>query len=152
MEAKISSFDRATGQVLVAYTDAETGNVWHYAIDLPIVNGEFPEGTDMDKILQASAPVWQVERMRLVALATNADAVSILAPVLMDNGVVEVPRETQIRNLRDLKLQQSDWTQLADFPYTEATKSAWATYRLALRELPQQSGFPEVLVWPVAPL
>jgi hypothetical protein len=44
---------------------------------------------------------------------------------------------------RDLLLKLSDWTQLADAP---VDKEAWSSYRQALRDLPNQAGFPDVEV------
>lgn len=56
--------------------------------------------------------------------------------------------EDQVRELRDSMLASSDWTQVADAPVDQA---AWATYRQALRDIPQQEGFPENIVWPESP-
>jgi hypothetical protein len=53
-----------------------------------------------------------------------------------------------IRAARNAKLAASDWTQLAD---STADKTAWATYRQALRDVTEQSGFPWTIDWPVAP-
>lgn len=55
---------------------------------------------------------------------------------------------SQIRTKRNALLQQSDWTQVADAPVDQA---AWATYRQALRDVTTQEGFPEAVVWPIAP-
>jgi hypothetical protein len=55
---------------------------------------------------------------------------------------------SQIRAERDKLLVQTDWTQLADSP---VDKEAWATYRQALRDIPQQDGFPTNVVWPAMP-
>ena len=52
------------------------------------------------------------------------------------------------RNKRDALLSQSDWTQIADAPVDQA---AWATYRQALRDVPEQEGFPENVIWPTPP-
>lgn len=49
---------------------------------------------------------------------------------------------------RDALLQSSDWTQVADAPVDQA---AWAVYRQALRDIPQQEGFPDDVAWPVQP-
>ena len=38
-------------------------------------------------------------------------------------------------------LVASDWTQVEDAP---VDKAVWATYRQALRDLPQAEGFPDV--------
>ena len=54
----------------------------------------------------------------------------------------------KIRTERDIKLTESDWTQVADAP---VDKAAWATYRQALRDIPSQAGFPNEVVWPVEP-
>ena len=54
-----------------------------------------------------------------------------------------------IRNERNALLTASDWTQAADVPQT--TKDAWATYRQALRDVPQQAGFPTNVTWPQKP-
>jgi len=53
-----------------------------------------------------------------------------------------------IRVQRDSLLSASDWTQVADAP---VDKAAWATYRQALRDVPQQEGFPATVVWPTQP-
>ena len=66
----------------------------------------------------------------------------------------EAPKREQAasesaRSIRNQKLKDSDWTQLSDSP--SQNKLAWATYRQALRDVPQQSGFPTMIDWPVAP-
>ena len=58
------------------------------------------------------------------------------------------PTEEEIRQQRDRLLKECDWTQVADAPVDQA---AWATYRQALRDIPQQEGFPENVVWPEKP-
>ena len=54
----------------------------------------------------------------------------------------------QIRNWRNAELAKSDWTQVNDSP---ADKTAWATYRQALRNLPAQGGSADDAVFPIAP-
>lgn len=56
---------------------------------------------------------------------------------------------TLIRADRDRLLSATDWTQLNDVP--ESTRTTYATYRQALRDVPQQSGFPDNIVWPNKP-
>ena len=53
-----------------------------------------------------------------------------------------------VRANRSRKLADSDWTQVADSP---VDKAVWATYRQALRDVPQQAGFPETIQWPTQP-
>jgi hypothetical protein len=53
------------------------------------------------------------------------------------------------RAKRNALLAETDWIQAADVP--QATKDLWAPYRQALRDVPEQSGFPTDIVWPVKP-
>lgn len=56
----------------------------------------------------------------------------------------------QARAKRNELLAATDWTQAADVP--QATKNKWAPYRQALRDVPQQSGFPQSIDWPIKPV
>ena len=53
-----------------------------------------------------------------------------------------------VRTDRDKRLADSDWTQVADAP---VDKAAWATYRQALRDLPNAAGFPWDHTYPNKP-
>ena len=53
-----------------------------------------------------------------------------------------------LRAERDARLAACDWTQLPDSP---VDKPAWASYRQALRDVPQASGNPFEAVWPEEP-
>ena len=53
-----------------------------------------------------------------------------------------------VRDQRNTKLSESDWTQVADAP---VDKAVWATYRQALRDITAQEGFPWTITWPDAP-
>jgi hypothetical protein len=50
-------------------------------------------------------------------------------------------KAAQLRRQRDIALMNSDWTQVLDAP---VDRTAWATYRQALRDLPQDTNFPNV--------
>jgi len=54
----------------------------------------------------------------------------------------------QIKLWRNAELNRTDWTQVADSP---ADKTAWATYRQALRDLPAQGGLADDAEFPTAP-
>ena len=60
-------------------------------------------------------------------------------------------KEQEARAERSTRLAASDWTQAADAPLTENDKSRWREYRQALRDVPDQEGFPESVVWPEEP-
>jgi hypothetical protein len=54
----------------------------------------------------------------------------------------------RIRNWRNTELTACDWTQVAD---STADKTAWATYRQALRDLPAQNKDPKKIKFPSRP-
>lgn len=54
----------------------------------------------------------------------------------------------QIRLWRNAELRQTDWTQLADAP---VNKVAWASYRQALRDLPEQDNNADEIDLPIKP-
>lgn len=56
--------------------------------------------------------------------------------------------EVLARMRRDWALRESDWTQLADAP---CDKQAWATYREALRDLPETWVLSEQMEFPNPP-
>lgn len=53
-----------------------------------------------------------------------------------------------VRKIRTLLLEQTDWTQLNDV--AQSVKEKWATYRQALRDITQQPD-PDAIVWPSKP-
>jgi hypothetical protein len=86
----------------------------------------------------------------------------VLGPVFTDNedataaeqeatykAMKDAEFATNARSQRDKLLSESDWTQVDDAP---VDKAAWATYRQALRDIPQQDGFPATVVWPTQPV
>ena len=55
----------------------------------------------------------------------------------------------ELREQRNARLTASDWTQAPDAPTANAP--AWKVYRQALRDLPQQTTYPNPPTWPTAP-
>ena len=70
------------------------------------------------------------------------------------DGKAEVDKKAAAgqRAERDLKLKESDWTQVADKAGLSDSKvTEWATYRTSLRNLPTASGWPHTHTWPTKP-
>ena len=66
----------------------------------------------------------------------------------------ELARDSEnTKVFRNLLLTESDWTQGADSPLTDAKKAEWATYRTSLRNLPDHENWPylEDADWPTKP-
>lgn len=126
------------------------GQVAHYKTMFP--NTSFPASGPSDAFL-ADAGAYKVSMFRP---HTATQKLVPCSPVV-ENGfayVVEVVDKTeaeiaadvaskaaQVRAARDRALSASDWTQVADAP---VDKAAWATYRQALRDLPEAEGWPNV--------
>lgn len=53
---------------------------------------------------------------------------------------------------RDKMLSESDWVVIKALEAGAPVSVEWAVYRQALREVPQQEGFPNTIAWPVFPL
>jgi len=58
---------------------------------------------------------------------------------------------TSLRAQRNQLLTASDWTQGNDSPLSTESKSAWAAYRAALRDLPDVTTDPLTVEWPSVP-
>lgn len=54
-----------------------------------------------------------------------------------------------ITHKRQKLLQESDWTQMPDV--THPKKTEWAVYRQAIRDIPEQTGYPLNIIWPIPP-
>jgi len=88
---------------------------------------------------------------------TNAKtgAVSIRPYTEAEIAAIEAQKPIQIRIERDMKLETEvdviagnalRWAAL-----TAEQQQAWADYRQALLDVPQQAGFPDNVVWPTKP-
>lgn len=56
-----------------------------------------------------------------------------------------------VKAIRNQLLADSDWTQLPNGPLSDAQRTAWATYRQALRDVSSQPGYPLHVNWPAQP-
>jgi hypothetical protein len=56
-----------------------------------------------------------------------------------------------VRGDRDQRLYACDWTQSVDTPLTAGEVGEWATYREALRNVPEAQSDPFAIVWPDPP-
>jgi hypothetical protein len=118
-------------------------NAEHTMIDLTVRFAEIPEDLPF-----TASPDDCEEHGRALFAAAKAGEYGAIAEFVPYVPTQEEKAET-IRAERDALLASSDWTQLPDVP--EDTRSAWAVYRQALRDIPQQAGFPDAVVWPTKP-
>ena len=74
---------------------------------------------------------------------------------VVDGVLVTDPERLAIdvRAERDLRLVETDWTQLMDITddLVPGTRENWRIYRQQLRDVPQQATFPGHVDWPIVP-
>ena len=58
---------------------------------------------------------------------------------------------TQIRAKRASLLNHTDYLMMPDYPIESDRLAKVKTYRQALRDIPEQSGFPRTITWPEKP-
>lgn len=81
-----------------------------------------------------------------------------LIPITKEEAdAIRFPPPTQaqqaeiIRAKRDALLKETDLVVIRCAEADEAVPAEWKTYRQTLRDIPQQAGFPESVVWPQQP-
>ena len=57
----------------------------------------------------------------------------------------------QARQKRDSLISQTDYLLMQDYPISAENLEAIKKYRQALRDVPQQKGFPKKIAWPELP-
>ena len=85
------------------------------------------------------------------AAAKNPDMVDVTNTFTPVSNVHAISQGDTARLERERLLAASDWVVVKSLENGHAVPSAWAEYRQALRDIPQQAGFPDAINWPVAP-
>ena len=123
---------------------------------------EIMEAVGVDPVLEgpqaAITPPYQVsQRAGVEQLDGKWYTKYIAGPVFTDGETTAAEQEAaykarkdeeqanSVRTSRNDKLKDCDWTQIAD---STVDKTAWATYRQALRDVTSQPGFPWAITWP----
>lgn len=115
------------------------------------------QGFPDDRIAPASQLLGAI-RLSDAEYATLYQGLANGGSITVQNGkcvLIPAPSPTNdqlwvsVRKQRNGLLSQSDWTQLADV--ASDVKAAWAPYRQALRDIPQNNSNPSKINWPEAP-
>lgn len=162
---------RATGAVMTeqefrSYQQANNGPTWGVTTD------EVLEALEADVVFEGpqatGGNVYQYSmRQGVEEIAGKWYTKYVLGPIFTDRPATETePAMTAaeqeaaykaqkddeqanvVRNDRNRRLAECDWTQLPDSP---VDKDIWAIYRQALRDVTKQAGFPWTIDWPEAP-
>jgi hypothetical protein len=155
---------RSTGQVLLQH-EWEKWVAQTYAKSLSGISEEAVNRFESDIVFEGpqatGGTVYQYsQRDGVEELEGKWYTKYILGPVFTDGETTAAEQEaeyksrkdaeqaTNVRKSRTEMLNDCDWTQIAD---STADKTAWATYRQALRDVPLQAGFPWEITWPTQP-
>ena len=156
---------RATGAVMLedefrAYQRAINGPSWGATTD------EVLEALGADVVFEGpqatGGTVYQFSmRQGVEQIGGKWHTKYVLGPIFIDNEDATAAEQEAaykarkdadqaklVRDDRNKRLTETDWTQVADAP---VDKAAWATYRQALRDVPSQAGFPWDVQWPTQP-
>ena len=156
---------RATGAVMLedefrAYQKANGGPSWDRTTD------EVLEALGADPVFEGpqatGGTVYQYSmRQGVEQIGGKWHTKYVLGPIFTDNEDAtaaeqevaykarkDAEQAKSVRDDRNKRLTETDWTQVADAP---VDKAAWATYRQALRDVPSQAGFPWDIQWPTQP-
>jgi len=93
-----------------------------------------------------------------VRIKGTSDPAGAIISALCNFGTEEAPRIPTdaekwdaIKRVRADLLTLCDWTQANDAPLTIEQRAAWADYRQALRDIPQDYDTPESVIFPEVP-
>ena len=111
---------------------------------LPVVDGRFPEGTELTNLLDT-----YVANARAAMVPVPASNQNVITALITPPTSLQLAAAIRMRRTQFLAL--TDWTQTKDAALTSDQVIAWETYRTELRNIPQQSGFPITFTWPVPP-
>lgn len=120
-------------------------------------NVSFPENIPLDML--AAYGVYKVKETPAPALDSKTHR-HVLDVQLIDGEwtevwqIVELPFDQAADNVRAYRgrlLQDSDWVVAKSYELGQPVPADWAAYRQALRNVPEQPGFPWAVQWPVAP-
>ena len=107
--------------------------------------------------------IWSIDKTAFVSALPNganerrcsdeADLCLHLKSFGLPLGELKTDEEyaAEARERRNLLIAETDYLAMPDYPLPEDRKAAILAYRQALRDVPEQTGFPRQIDWPVKP-
>jgi cupin superfamily acireductone dioxygenase involved in methionine salvage len=136
-------FSKTTGEIRVVLICSET--------DLPF-NYDAEKESFLQQNIDGSKYYIDVVTNTLVAMPEKPNAWFDFDFTTKQWVGNEMRAKFDVNQRRKKLLLNSDWTQIPNNPLTAEQQAAYATYRQELRDIPQQSGYPFNVVFPVAPI
>jgi len=145
---EILNFDSNNGSIVVRYFTNDFIDGFIYNIDLPIIDGRYPDEIALSEIIKQNEPKIQIQRF---FAAQTAIIPENLKSKLLDQNIINIDKAAEIRILRNQLLAVSDYTQLPDVDLSLDKTNEWKIYRQKLRDITKQNGFPDEVEFPTAP-
>ena len=126
----------------------------------PVLNGaqatvSAPYGVSMRSGVEEISGQWFTKFIAGPVFADTTDSEGAVTTAADNEAAYKANIDAQaaeaVRTQRDIKLHDTDWTQVADSQLSDSAKADWVTYRQALRDLSAASGFPHTMAWPTKP-
>lgn len=120
----------------------------------PQITAEIIDNFGYDPVLEGPQPTlippYQYARRDGVVEVEGQWFTHYIAAEPDDEGkaAMDAEQAKRVRDDRNRRLAECDWTQLPDAPVDTA---AWAAYRQELRDISAQAGFPWDIQWPEQP-
>jgi hypothetical protein len=150
---KIKNYIQSEKRLFVIYTPTDKSlPVWGGWVQ---IDDNMTEAEIKECVIQ-SLPTYRWENAEIAAaknLVNHSETVTYQAPQpsVFPQPDAQPDAEQIARSRRNRQLSLSDWAILPDSPLSDATKAEYVVYRQALRDVPEQSGFPDSIVWPTRP-
>lgn len=151
---KIENYIQSEKRLFVVYTPTDASlPTWGSWVQL---DDGMAEDQIKERVIQAFPKYrWETAEITAAKNLVNHSAVATFQPTPQPELAVtthsQLAPEAQARIERNILLLRSDWAVLSDAPLSDAKKAAYLVYRQALRDVPEQSGFPDNITWPTIP-
>lgn len=135
LDYSIIDFIESSGQLIILCNKTKQ----KYSIDLPIENGKYPEGIQLDEYIRGFLPSWVIERsQQLQSGISNSDYIKSLVPEKPTENQNKITLE-EVKQRRHMLLNQTDWIFLSDSPVKdEEFLVKIKKYRQDLRDITKQ--------------
>ena len=147
---RITNFESTTGIITVQFEDIHNAGTYRpegVCIQLPVVDGVYPTGNALETLIRKNYPA---NLFAHAPVANNATDIANLVSLPTEEMLLEQYWE-KLRSERNMLLEQSDCTQLPDYPISDAKRIEWKGYRQRLREFPSTIENPIGAILPKAP-
>ena len=149
------------------YIHAQDTNVIEYPYSIEKLRRDNPE-TSFPAVMSeeelAEWGVFAIEEQDPPAFSEQTESIQLQPPALVDGVWVRewlvikasleeiesrtIEQAAIIRKQRNGVLTATDYSQLVDYPGSDIQKQILTQFRQALRDIPQQTGFPWNVIWP----